>query len=62
MIGKIKKFIAEVAVELKKVSWTTRTELIDSTKVVIVSSALLGIFITISDLIISRILSFIIKY
>ena len=62
MIAKIQKFISEVIAELKKVSWTTRSELIDSTKVVIVSSALLGIFIMTSDLIVSRILSIIIKY
>ena len=62
MIGKVQKFIEEVVVELKKVSWTTRTELIDSTKVVIVSSALLGIFIVVSDIIVSKLLSFIIKY
>jgi len=35
--------------ELQKASWPTRQELRDSTIVVIVASALLGIFTSISD-------------
>ncbi|OGX06004.1 MAG: preprotein translocase subunit SecE [Omnitrophica WOR_2 bacterium GWA2_47_8] len=60
MIDKIKKFIAEVAVELKKVSWTSRSELIDSTWVVIVSSLLLAVFIGVADFALSKILRLII--
>jgi preprotein translocase subunit SecE len=57
MFGKIKKFFTEVAIELKKVSWTTRRELIDSTWVVIVSSLLLGAFIATTDLVLSRMIA-----
>ena len=35
--------------ELQKASWPTRTELRDSTIVVIAASALLGIFTAVSD-------------
>lgn len=61
MLGNIKKFIAEVTVELKKVSWSTRTELIDSTWVVIISSAFLGLFIGIVDFSLSKFLGLIIR-
>lgn len=61
MFEKIKKFVMEVIVELKKVSWTTRSELKDSTLIVIISSAFLGIFIVITDFILSKIVGFLIK-
>ena len=54
MIGKIRKFIAEVVADLKKVSWSTRRDLIDSTWVVIISSAILGVFIGASDFVLSK--------
>jgi len=49
MISNIQKFIGEVFAEMKKVSWTTRRELVDSTLIVILSSFLLGIFVGIID-------------
>jgi len=61
VIQKVRGFISEVVVELKKVSWSTRSEVIDSTKVVLLSSLLLGIFIGITDFILSRFLEFIIR-
>ena len=57
----IQKFITETSVELKKVSWTNRKDLIDSTWVVIVSSAILGFYIGVVDFILSRTMAFLIK-
>lgn len=54
MIGKIRKFVSEVISELKKVSWSTRRDLIDSTWVVIISSAILGVFIGLADFVLSK--------
>ena len=54
MIAKIKKFIGEVLAEMKKVSWTTRRELVDSTLIVILSSFLLGIFVGVIDFAFSK--------
>ena len=54
MIEKIRKFIGEVLAEMKKVSWTTRKELVDSTLIVIFSSFLLGIFVGIIDFAFSK--------
>ncbi len=42
-------FVSEMVGELQKASWPTRTELRDSTVVVIVASLLLGVFTSISD-------------
>ena len=48
-IESIKKFINEVVIEMKKVSWSTRKELIRSTKVVIFSVIVLGVFLFMAD-------------
>ncbi|HEY1765541.1 MAG TPA: preprotein translocase subunit SecE [Opitutaceae bacterium] len=42
-------FVGEMVGELQKASWPTKTELRDSTIVVILASFLLGIFTSISD-------------
>jgi preprotein translocase subunit SecE len=57
----IRKFFAEVMAELKKVSWTNRKDLIDSTWVVLVSSAFLGVFIAAIDFVLSRFMGLILK-
>ena len=48
-------FVVEMAGELKKASWPTATELRDSTIVVIVASALLGLFTAVSDFSLSQV-------
>jgi len=42
-------FLGEMVGELQKASWPTRTELRDSTIVVVWAGALLGVFTSISD-------------
>jgi preprotein translocase subunit SecE len=42
-------FVGEMVGELQKASWPTRTELRDSTIVVILASLMLGLFTSISD-------------
>ena len=59
--NEIKKFITEALTELKKVSWTTRKDLLDSTWVVLVSSALLGLYIGVVDFILARVMTTLIK-
>ena len=54
MIAKVQNFIGEVLAEMKKVSWTTRRELLDSTLIVIFSSVLLGTFIGAVDFFLSK--------
>ena len=54
MIVKVKNFISEVMAEMKKVSWVTRQELLDSTLIVLASALLLGTFVAVVDIILSK--------
>lgn len=58
---KMGQFLNEVKLELKKVSWSTREELKDSTIVVLVSIVILGAFIGLFDFIMSKVISMVIK-
>ncbi len=57
MIKKSKQFIEDVRVEMKKVIWPERDQLINSTVVVVVISALFTLFIFFADTIISKIIN-----
>ncbi len=57
MIQKARQFIEDVQVEMKKVVWPERDQLINSTVVVIVVSALFTLFIFFSDTIISKLIN-----
>jgi preprotein translocase subunit SecE len=57
MFDKIKNFLKEVRLELTKVTWTTREELIYSTIVVIVVSIILSVFVGVIDLGLSNLAS-----
>jgi preprotein translocase SecE subunit len=61
MIVKIKKFIEEVIAEMQKVTWTSRKDLINAALIVIMSSVCLGVFITLTDLLLSRGLKLIVR-
>lgn len=60
-MANIKQFIADVKTEFKKVSWSTREDLMASTIVVLVSVALLAIFIGLCDFVIARVINLIIR-
>ena len=47
--SKVRIFFVEIYGELKKASWPSRLELRDSTIVVIVATAVLGLFTSICD-------------
>ena len=57
LIQKPVRFVKEVRGELGKVAWSSRQELIDSTIVVIVVTALMAAFIGAVDILLSRGLS-----
>ena len=59
MANKIVTFLRDVKLEMGKVSWSTRDELIGSTIVVLVSLAILSIFIGVCDVILSTIVNII---
>ena len=58
---KAANFITEVKQELTKVAWSSRSELMGATIVVIVTTALLAVFIGVLDLFLSKILSILFK-
>ncbi len=49
MIEKIRKYLNETVTELKKVTWPTREELKESTKLVIVATLVVTLFIGMVD-------------
>lgn len=59
MANKFVNFLNEVKLEMGKVSWSTRDELIGSTIVVLVSLAILSVFIGICDVVLSTIVNII---
>ena len=61
ILAKPANFLKEVKVELTKVSWSTRKELLASTALVITVTVFMAIFIGIIDLGLSRFLSVIFK-
>ena len=53
MWNKLTNFVKDVRAEFSKVSWPTREDLVSSTGVVLVFSAIFAVFIGMFDLIIS---------
>jgi len=60
-LTQVKTFTQEVRTELGKVSWTTRQQLIESTKVVLGSVFLLALYIAICDFILSHTMRFLMR-
>jgi preprotein translocase subunit SecE len=56
----VKTFVGEVKTELRKSSWPSRQELVESTVVVIVATALVGAFVGASDLILLKLLKLVV--
>lgn len=57
----VQTFLGEVQVELKKCTWPTRPELLESTVVVIVAILILGAAVGFSDLVLNLILRLVIR-
>ncbi|MDD5136936.1 MAG: preprotein translocase subunit SecE [Candidatus Omnitrophica bacterium] len=57
MANKVVGFFNDIKLEMGKVAWPTKDELIGSTIVVIVSLAILSLFIGICDLVLSKIVN-----
>ena len=54
MKEKIKLFFEDVVKEMKKVTWPTKAELFESTKIVIVVCIILSLFTYVIDMIINQ--------
>jgi preprotein translocase subunit SecE len=55
------RFLREVRVEMKKVTWPQRKEIIGSTVVVIVASFLVSFFLGAVDLVLQKLLALIVR-
>ena len=56
MFEKIKTFLSETKAEMRKVTWPTRDELVGSTKIVIIATFVVTMFIGIVDQILTLII------
>jgi preprotein translocase subunit SecE len=56
MIKKTKTFLEDVKREMSKVTWPTHNELLNSTMIVVLVSAIFTVFIFLSDLLISNVI------
>jgi preprotein translocase subunit SecE len=55
VIERMQKYVREVIVELKKTTWPTKTELYNSTKVVIGTVAVVGVYLAAVDWVLTAI-------
>ena len=61
MWERFKNYLKETKIELKKVTWPNKEELKEATRVVVVASIMLTIFIGIIDQILSTIIKFVFR-
>lgn len=61
MFGKIKNFFREVKIELKKVVFPSRDEVIGSTKIVVVLVLIVAVFLGMIDMLLSKIIGMVVK-
>jgi preprotein translocase subunit SecE len=59
--GSTVQFLREVRVELKKVTWPSRNEIIGSTAVVIMASFVVSFFLGFVDLVLQKLLEIVLK-
>jgi len=59
--AKIRKYLREVWNELKKVSWPQRKEIVASTVVVILCTFIVAFFLGIVDVVLQKLLGYLIK-
>lgn len=60
-VARGRAFLSDVQTELKKCSWPTRSELMESTLVVIISVVLLALFVGISDAVVLALLRWVLR-
>ena len=61
MFEKLKNYLIETKVELKKVTWPKMDELKDSTRVVIIATLILTAFIGTIDMVLNQIIKFVFR-
>ena len=60
-MGRVRQFMVEVRGEMTKVSWPTRQQLLESTRLVLMMTALLALFLGAWDLFASQLIRWILR-
>ena len=60
-VARIRQFMVEVRAEMSKVSWPTRQQLLESTRIVLAMTVLLAMFLGIWDLLASQLIQWILR-
>jgi preprotein translocase subunit SecE len=58
---KLIEYIKEVRIEMQKVSWPTRNELMSATMLVIILSLLMAVYVYVCDQVVNRIIGLLLK-
>jgi preprotein translocase subunit SecE len=61
VFGKIKQFFKEVKIELKKVTFPSRDEVVGSTKVVVVLVIIIAVFLGLIDMLLSKLIGMLVQ-
>jgi preprotein translocase subunit SecE len=61
VIGRVREFVREVLAEFRKVTWPSRQELINSTAVVVVLTAVIAVFLGVVDVSLTRLVEWILR-
>ena len=61
LLGRISEFFKDVKAELKKVTYPTRSETMGSTTVVLILVFIIGIFLSVLDMVLVKAVRFIIQ-
>jgi preprotein translocase subunit SecE len=59
--GRARTFLTEVRNELKRVTWPTRSEVYATTFVVILTSAIFGVYLWVLDMVLSRVVAWLFR-
>jgi preprotein translocase subunit SecE len=61
VIERVREFVREVIAEFRKVTWPSRQELINSTAVVVVLTAVISVFLGVVDVSLTRLVEWILR-
>ena len=61
VIGRVREFVQEVLAEFRKVTWPSRQELANSTVVVIVVTVVLALFLGAVDIVLARVVEWVLS-
>ena len=60
-VARVREFVQEVLAEFRKVTWPSRQELVNSTVVVIVVTVVLSLFLGAVDIVLARVVEWILS-